>query len=101
MEPSALVEAAQLVTGNPTLDRWFTILGIILTSASTAASILNAKIRAVLDAGDEVPMPFLGLALVLNYAAFNIDKAAQLHKLIKGEKVVVTRVGGEKGEAQP
>jgi hypothetical protein len=81
------------VTGNARVDHWFAVIGIVMTSASTAASILNAKVRAVLDAGEEVPVVFLGFALAMNYAALNIDKAAQIHRLLKGGKVVVTRVG--------
>lgn len=87
MEPVAMP-----VTGNAKVDHFFAIVGLVMTMASTAASILNAKVRAVLDAGDEVPVVFLGLALAMNYAALNIDKAAQIHKLLKGGKVVVTRV---------
>jgi hypothetical protein len=81
------------ITGNTKVDHLFAIVGIIMSASSTAASILNAKVRAVLDAGEEVPVVFLGLALAMNYAALNIDKAAQIHKLLKGGKVVVTRVG--------
>jgi hypothetical protein len=81
------------ITGNTKVDHLFAIVGIIMSASSTAASILNAKVRAVLDAGEEVPGVFLGLALAMNYAALNIDKAAQIHRLLKGGKVVVTRVG--------
>jgi|LauGreDrversion4_2_1035121.scaffolds.fasta_scaffold49323_5 hypothetical protein len=81
------------ITGNTKVDHLFAIVGIIMSASSTAASILNAKVRAVLDAGEEVPVVFLGLALAMNYAALNIDKAAQIHRLLKGGKVVVTRVG--------
>jgi len=81
------------ITGNTKVDHLFAIVGIIMSASSTAASILNAKARAVLDAGEEVPVVFLGLALAMNYAALNSDKAAQIHRLLKGGKVVVTRVG--------
>jgi hypothetical protein len=81
------------ITGNTKVDHLFAIVGIIMSASSTAASILNAKVRAVLDAGEEVPVVFLGFALAMNYAALNIDKAAQIHRLLKGGKVVVTRVG--------
>lgn len=88
MEPSSMP-----ITGNAKIDHFFTIVGLVMSASSTAASVLNAKVRATLDAGDDVPRPFLYLALILNYAAFNIDKAAQLHKLLRGDIVVMTRVG--------
>lgn len=84
------------LTGNAILDHWLAILGLVMSVSSTAASFLNAKVRAVLDAGEEVPGPFVYLALAANYLAINIDKAAQLHRLLKGGAVVVTRIGGEK-----
>lgn len=88
------------LTGSATVDRWFALLGIVMSAASTVASALNARIRSALDMGEEVPTPFLYLALVANYAALNVDKAAQLHRLLKGGKVVVTRVDvSDKGGA--
>jgi len=83
------------VTGNAKIDHLFAVVGIVMSIASTAASVLNAKVRGVLDSGDEVPTLFLYLALVANYAALNIDKAAQLHKLLRGGTVVVTRITSE------
>lgn len=86
------------LTGNATLDHYLALVGVVVTVASASATFLNAKIRAALDAGEAVPSAFLYLALIANYAAVNIDKAAQLHRLLRGEKVVVTRVGAMKDE---
>jgi hypothetical protein len=88
------------VTGNAKLDHYLAIVGIVSTVASTLASALNAKVRAVLDAGDEVPTAFLYLALAANYAALNVDKAAQVHKLLKGGTVIVTKVGAAKADEE-
>lgn len=86
------------LTGNATLDHYLALAGVVVTLASAAATFLNARIRAALDAGESVPRPFLYLALVANYAAVNLDKTAQLHRLLGGGKVVVTRVGVKDGE---
>lgn len=80
------------VTGNATLDHWLTIAGMVVTGASAAAGVLNAKIRSALDEGAEVPSIFLYAGLVLNTLAVNVDKAAQMQKLLKGGSVTVTKV---------
>lgn len=80
------------VTGNATLDHWLAIVGLVTSISSTAASVLNAKIRAALDEGEVVPVLFLYVALIVNTVAFNIDKAAQMQRLIKGGAVSVTKV---------
>jgi hypothetical protein len=80
------------ITGNAKIDHLFTIIGLVMSVSSTAASVLNAKVRGVLDAGEEVPTPFLWLTLCVNYLALNMDKTAQLHRLLKGGAVVVTRI---------
>jgi hypothetical protein len=72
------------VTGNATLDHWLAIIGIATTLSSAASSFLNTKVRAAIDSGAEIPVAFLYLALVANYAALNIDKCSQLHKLLRG-----------------
>jgi hypothetical protein len=46
-----------------------------------------------------VPVPFLWLTLFVNYLALNMDKAAQLHRLLKGGSVTVTRI--DKPEVKP
>lgn len=83
---------AMPVTGNPTLDHWLAILGIVMSVSSTAASVINAKIRTALDEGHEIPALFLYTALAANYLALNVDKAAQLHKLLRGHPMVVTKI---------
>lgn len=87
------------ITGNKKVDHLFAVIGIVMSVSSTAASVLNAKVRGVLDAGEEVPVAFLWLALGVNYLALNMDKTAQLHRLLKGGAVVVTRI--EKPEVKP
>lgn len=85
-----------LVTGNATLDHWLAILGIVMSVSSTAASVLNGKIRAALDEGDEIPALFLYAGLVINTVALNVDKASQMNRLIKGGSVSVTKVAAKK-----
>lgn len=90
-----------LVTGNATVDHWLAVAGMVVTVASGIAAVLNAKIRAALDAGDDVPAVFLYVALVVNTVAVNIDKAAQMQRLLRGGSVVVTRVDANKPEVKP
>jgi hypothetical protein len=71
-------------TGHVSLDRWLAILGTVVTLASFAATWTNGKVRAAIDAQEEVPLPFLYVSLVFNYAACNFDKTAQLHRLLSG-----------------
>lgn len=80
------------VTGNPFVDHWLAVIGIVMSVSSAVASFFNGKVRAVLDAGEVVPVPFLYITLIANYLALNMDKAAQIHRLLRGGKVVVTRV---------
>jgi hypothetical protein len=82
----------QLVTGNPTVDHWLAILGIAVTLSSAAASFLNSKIREAIDSQGEAPKVFVWLALVINYLAFNADKAMQMQKLLGGGTMTVTKV---------
>ena len=78
-----------LVTGNAKLDHYLTIIGIVTTLSSMAATFLNAKMRAVVDAGETIPKPFMYVALAANYAALNIDKCAQLHRMLDGKPMTV------------
>jgi hypothetical protein len=80
-------------TGNPKLDHWLALAFMVTNTASIAASALNAKIRSAIDSEGEAPKPFIVAALVLNYAAFNIDKAMQMQKLLRGHEVVSVRLG--------
>jgi hypothetical protein len=85
------------VTGNATLDHWLAILGIVTTLSSAAATFINTKVRAAIDTSEEVPTAFLYLALAANYAAINIDKCSQLHKLLRGEPATVLVVKKNEG----
>lgn len=78
------MESIVPVTGNATLDHYLAILGLVTTLSSAAATFINARVRSAISAGTEIPLPFLYVALVANYAAFNIDKCVQLHKLLRG-----------------
>lgn len=82
----------QLLTGNPTVDHWLAILGVAVTLSSAAASFLNGKIREAIDSEGEAPRVFLWAALVINYCAFNADKAMQMQKLLRGHAVSVMKV---------
>lgn len=83
------------VTGNATLDHYLAIIGIVTTISSAVATFLNTKVRAALDAEEDVPTPFLYLALIANYAAINIDKCSQIHKLLRGVPATVLVVKPE------
>ena len=80
------------VTGNPTLDHWLAVIGLVMSVASAVASVINAKVRSALDEGHEIPSLFLYTALAANYLAVNVDKAAQLHKMLRGHPVAVTQI---------
>lgn len=79
-------------TGNPKLDHYLALAFMVTNTASIAASALNAKIRAAIDSEGEVPSLFLWAALVLNYFGFNIDKAMQMQKLLRGQSATVLKV---------
>ena len=80
------------LTGNQTLDHVLTLLGIFVTLSSAAATFLNSKIRAALDEGEDIPTPFAWLGFIVNCLAFNVDKAAQMQRVLKGGKVTITKV---------
>lgn len=77
-------------TGNQKIDHLIGLGGTLVTVASLAAAQLNHKVREAMDSEGEVPDLFLWLALVLNCLALNIDKAAQMQKLLKGQPVKQT-----------
>ena len=81
------------VTGNPTLDHWLAVIGLVMSVASAVASVINAKVRTALDEGYEIPALFLYTGLAANYCAFNVDKAAQIHRMLRGQPVTVVKVG--------
>lgn len=86
------MDLATISTGNPKIDHLLGILGIVVTVSSAAASFINGKIRAAIDAEGEAPTLFLWMGLVLNYLAFNADKAVQIQKLLRGQSVTVIKV---------
>lgn len=93
-----------LTTGNPALDHLIALVGIFTTISSAVASFLNAKIRSALDAGNEtadIPALFLYAGLLANYCAFNIDKAAQIHKMLRGHAVTVVKVANAPAPQEP
>ena len=91
------MDIMSISTGNPKIDHWVGVVGTLVTVASFFAGSLNQKIRLAMDTEGEVPVPFLYAALVLNYLAVNLDKAAQMHKLLKGLPVPKT----EKTKQEP
>lgn len=85
-----------ITTGNAKIDHWLGLIGVFVTISSAAASFINAKIRSALDAGSEsadIPALFLYTGLAANYCAFNVDKAAQIHRMLRGQPVTVVKVG--------
>ena len=88
-------------TGNPKVDHALAILGVVVTGASALAGFLNARIRAALDDGSEVPAPFLYMALLCNYLAVNLDKAGQIARRLKGASVTVRKVSKLDAGAAP
>jgi hypothetical protein len=86
------MDLSSISTGNPKIDHLLAILGVVVTASSALAGFLNARIRAALDDGSEVPAPFLYMALLCNYLAVNLDKAGQISRLLKGAPVTVLKV---------
>jgi hypothetical protein len=81
-------------TGNAKLDHYLALAFMVTNTASIVASALNAKIRSAIDSEGEAPKLFVGVAVVLNYVAFNLDKAMQMQKLLRGQSATVLRVAG-------
>lgn len=94
------MDLTQISTGNAKFDHLIGLGGTLVTVASLAAAQLNHKVREAMDSEGEVPSLFLWLALVLNCLALNIDKAAQMQKLLKGlpVKQTVKKAAEEKKE---
>jgi hypothetical protein len=88
-------------TGNAKLDHYLALAFMVTNTASIAASALNAKIRSAIDSEGEAPKLFVGIGVVLNYLAFNLDKAMQMQKLLRGQQAVSVRVGQAGESAQP
>jgi hypothetical protein len=94
------MDLTAISTGNQKVDHLIGLGGTLVTVASLAAAQLNHKVREAMDSEGEVPDLFLWLALVLNCLALNIDKAAQMQKLLKGHPVkqTIKKVEEEKKE---
>ncbi len=84
------MDVMALSTGNPRLDHWIGLIGTFVTIASFVAGSLNQRIRSSIDTEGEAPRFFLYAGLVLNYCAINLDKAAQMHKLLRGQPIQKT-----------
>ena len=66
------------------LDNVLDIVGVVVPMASLLAGRLNQQIR---DAGDPVPSWMFQAVSVLNILAINLDKANQLAKNAKAQKL--------------
>jgi hypothetical protein len=70
-----------------TLPHWLqtvlAVLGAIVPVASLLASILNRYVRAATERGEKVPTWMLALAVPVNAASLNVDKAAQQVGMMK------------------
>ena len=60
------------------VDQFLSHAGTIIAVVSLVAGVVNHKIRAIKSAGGQVPELFLQLAALLNVAAVNLDKTADL-----------------------
>jgi hypothetical protein len=86
MDPTA----SQPLTGSTTLDHVLAILGALVPLFSALAGFLNARVRKAQSEGNEVSSGMLRAVAVLNLAAVNVDKAAQLAALAAGKPVATT-----------
>lgn len=86
------MDVMSISTGNPKVDHVVGLVGTVVTLSSIIAGSLNSRIRAALDSEGEVPSLFLYAGIVLNYLAINLDKAAQLSKILRGAEVTVLSV---------
>ena len=72
-----------LVTGDPKIDHWLSILGALVTLASALTSVINHRVRVQLDAGTEPTKALVAIGSALNFASVNIDKGLQLMRMLK------------------
>ena len=86
------MDISNVSTGNEKIDHVIGLISTFVALASFLASSLNSRIRSALDSEGEVPGLFLWVALVLNYLAINLDKAAQMQKLLRGHSVSFMKV---------
>ena len=68
------------------LEHALAIVGAIVPIASAIASALNQHVRDAQAKGETVPSWLLHIVAVVNAAALNGDKVAQLVKLVRGGK---------------
>ena len=73
-----------LVTGDPKIDHWLSILGALVTLSSALTSVINHRVRTKLDAGVEPAKALVAIGSALNFAAVNVDKGLQLMRMFKG-----------------
>ena len=69
------------------LDNILDIVGVVVPVASLLAGRLNQQIRDAKEAGDPVPSWMFQAVSVLNVLAVNLDKANQLAKNAKAQKL--------------
>ena len=69
------------------VEQFLSHAGTIIAVVSLVAGVVNHKIRAIKSAGGQVPELFLQLAALLNVAAVNLDKTADLMKQAKTQKL--------------
>lgn len=72
-----------LVTGDPKIDHWLSILGAFVTLASALTSVINHRVRTKLDAGTEPTKALVAIGSALNFASVNIDKGLQLMRMFR------------------
>jgi hypothetical protein len=73
-----------LVTGDPKIDHWLSIIGAFVTLASALTSVINHRVRMKLDAGTEPTKALVAIGSALNFASVNIDKGLQLMRMFRG-----------------
>lgn len=72
-----------LVTGDPKIDHWLSILGALVTLSSALTSVINHRVRVQLDAGAQPAKALVAIGSALNFAAVNVDKGLQLMRMLK------------------
>ena len=79
-----------LVTGDPKIDHWLSILGALVTLSSALTSVINHRVRVKLDAGVEPAKVLVAIGSALNFAAVNVDKGLQLMRMLKSPSAAPT-----------
>ncbi len=74
------------------------IVGACLPILSLIASLVNAKIRSMTEAGEKVSPVLATIGSILNFLSINLDKAIQQVKLAKGTAVPPALPGADPGE---